>query len=419
MLALLLKENIMKYANAFTNTFSLADDILSIGISAKKRKMEAPNVIDATIGALLDEDGKLLSFDSIEHLRNNLDSQKVRAYPPIDGGKPFQSAVRNWVFKENKDKIEAYFHVSSLATPGASGALSNILSNYTEKGDIVLLPDIHWSNYQAIIGQTMAEYDVYKMFDGDTFNIEGFKEKCTEVLRKTNKLVVLLNDPSQNPTGYSLKREELQSVIKHLDVLAKKAPVILIYDIAYLDYADETYAQTRDRFLGFLEIKSNLLVAICFSASKTFSIYGLRGGALIGLSRDKDIMDEFARISLYKARSTWSCPPTTPIQILIALDEDNELKKSFTGELLLVRKLLQDRATIFLEEAKQIGLAVLPYKEGFFITIPSKDPQRTFTDLKAKDIFVVPLNQAIRVAISALSLKDIKGLPKAIKAHLI
>ena len=408
----------MKYANAFTDTFHLGDDILTIASSAKSRKKEHPEAIDATIGALLDEQGKLLAFESIETLRCNLDSQKLRAYPPVDGGKDFQNAVRNWVFKDKRAALESHFHMASLATPGASGALSNILSNYTNEDDIVLIPDIHWSNYQAIIGQTKATYDTYPLFEGDHFNLSGFKEKALDVLNKTGKLVVLLNDPSQNPTGYSLSKTELQSIIAYLDLQAKSHPVILIYDIAYLDYADRDYSLTRNRFEHFLAIESDLLVAVCFSASKTFGVYGLRGGALIGFSRNGSLIEEFSRISLYKARSTWSCPPTTPIHIMNALDQDDTLRMTFIEELKAVRSLLQARAHAFLVEANEVGLKMLPYKEGFFITIPCQHPQKTYQSLMTKDIFVIPLSNAIRVAVAAISLKEIKGLPEIIKAHL-
>ena len=76
----------MNYANDFTKTFELADDILSIGAKAKKRKSVNPDCIDATIGALLDDSGKLLAFQSIESQIRSMDSTKLRAYPPVDGG---------------------------------------------------------------------------------------------------------------------------------------------------------------------------------------------------------------------------------------------------------------------------------------------------------------------------------------------
>lgn len=406
----------MKFTNAFTEDFVLTDDILSIGMMAKERKKQNPNTIDATIGALLDDQGKLLAFKTVEQTLDALDSTKVRAYPPVDGGKPFKTSLKKWVFQDSLKDIESAFNVDVLATPGASGALSNVLANYVTKGDMVVLPDIFWSNYSAIIHATEAGHVTYPMFKQGKFNIQGFKNTTNLIAKETNKVVVLINDPCQNPTGYSLSKEELEHIILHLDNLGQTIPVVLIYDIAYLDYADTLYEDTRNRFKSFLTVKSSMLITIAFSASKTFGIYGYRGGGVVALSKDQTVMDEFSRVALYKARSTWSCPPTEPIFLLNTLTEKEDLKQAFLAELKTVRHLLHTRAEVFIEEAKSVGLVHYPYVAGFFVTIPVLDPKAVFERLKSKDIFVVPLSNAIRVALAAINVCEIKGLAAKIKA---
>lgn len=408
----------MKFTNTFTEDFALTDDILSIGQMAKERKKQNPKTIDATIGALLDDQGKLLAFKSVEQTIDTLDSAKVRAYPPVDGGKPFKQSLKQWVFQDTLKDIESAFNMDVLATPGASGALSNVLANYVTKGDMVILPDIFWSNYAAIIHATEAGHVTYPMFKEGKFNLKAFKNTTNLIAKETNKVVVLLNDPCQNPTGYSLSMDELEQIITHLNELGKTIPVILIYDVAYLDYADLLYEDTRNRFKSFLKVTSSMLITIAFSASKTFGIYGYRGGGVVALSKDKAVMEEFSRVALYKARSTWSCPPTEPIFLLNTLQDNDALKQAFLGELKDVRQLLQERATIFIEEAKSVGLTHYPYVAGFFVTIPVLEPKAVFERLKSKDIFVVPLSNAIRVALAAINVSEIKGLATKIKAEI-
>lgn len=408
----------MKFTNAFTEDFVLTDDILSIGQMAKERKKQNPNTIDATIGALLNDQGVLLAFPSVEQILKNQDSTKVRAYPPVDGGKPFKKALKQWVFQDKLPQIESAFKLEVLATPGASGALSNVLANYVTKGDMVVLPDIFWSNYAAIINATEAGHVTYPMFKNNAFNLEGFKKTTTLIAKETNKVVVLLNDPCQNPTGYSLSKTELEGLIEHLDDLGKTVPVVLIYDIAYLDYADLNYADTRTRFLSFLKVNSSMLITIAFSASKTFGIYGYRGGGIVALSKDDIVIEEFSRVALYKARSTWSCPPTEPIFLMNTLQDQPLSQQQFLGELQTVRTLLQTRAKAFIEEAKQVQLVHYPYVSGFFVTIPVLEPKKVFERLKANDIFVVPLSGAIRVALAAISVDEIHGLAAKIKAEI-
>jgi len=59
-----------------------------------------------------------------------------------------------------------------------------------------------------------------------------------------------------------------------------------------------------------------------------------------------------------------------------------------------------------------------PYVSGFFVTIPVLQPKVVFERLKAKDIFVVPLTSAIRVALAAISVKEIEGLALKIKQEI-
>jgi aromatic-amino-acid transaminase len=100
------------------------------------------------------------------------------------------------------------------------------------------------------------------------------------------------------------------------------------------------------------------------------------------------------------------------------LEDNSLLQQTFFKELSEVRHLLQTRAKAFIEEAKVVGLKHYPYVSGFFVTIPVLEPKAVFERLKAKDIFVVPLSGAIRVALAAISLPEIHGLAAKIKQEI-
>ena len=55
----------------------------------KKVKHTDAHAINATIGALIDDDGKLYEFKSITNIFNQIDNNLYRAYPAIDGGQVF------------------------------------------------------------------------------------------------------------------------------------------------------------------------------------------------------------------------------------------------------------------------------------------------------------------------------------------
>ena len=73
------------------------------------------------------------------------------------------------------------------------------------------------------------------------FNLAGCEKKVREILAKQDRILLIINTPAHNPTGFSLTPEEIENVVKMLeDVLAgtdKSAALCL--DVAYIDYAGE------------------------------------------------------------------------------------------------------------------------------------------------------------------------------------
>jgi aspartate/tyrosine/aromatic aminotransferase len=51
--------------------------------------------------------------------------------------------------------------------------------------------------------------DTFYMFNQDhQYDLKTLKEKMNHVLLKHEKVFVLVNDPSHNPSGYTIKKEE-------------------------------------------------------------------------------------------------------------------------------------------------------------------------------------------------------------------
>ena len=49
------------------------------------------------------------------------------------------------------------------------------------------------------------------------------------------------------------------------------------------------------------------------------------------------------------------------------------------------------RANSFVEGAKECGLDILPYRDGFFISIPCDDPMKACEELAKENLYLVPL----------------------------
>ena len=397
----------------------LTGDTFQYSFEAKKAKASYDDVINSTVGALFDDDKQFYEYKTVSHVIKKIPADIHYSYAPTSGGDLFNKHIKKWVFGPYQSVIENAFYHDVIATPGASGALYNSFMNYMDPDDRLIMPDIYWTNYLVMLDNIGAKYVTYPMFKEDRFHVDAFIKTCEDVLQTKQKLVCLFNDPCNNPTGYSIKPAEWQQIYTYLnDKQDAGVDVIIIYDLAYLDYEGNSYEDSRKSFESLNHITSKLLLIFAFSASKSFSLYGVRGGAQIAISKDQNTIEQFKNVSIFSARATWSCPPSTAIHMVNALFSDEGLTQKFTKELDQAKAMVKKRADLFIEEAKTCGLTHYPYDGGFFITLPVKDPEKAFKELAEIHLYGIPVPRGLRLAVSSMTFDDIKGMAERIKAKL-
>ena len=191
----------------------------------------------------------------------------------------------------------------------------------------------------------------------------------------------------------------------------------LLVDIAYIDYAGEKN-ETRRFMKKFEGLSENIFVMFAFSMSKGYTAYGQRTGALIGCSACKGIIDEFKEINKYTSRATWSNINRGAMTLLTRIAEDKASMAAFEKERAAFYRMTQERGVLFMEEAKACGLNALPYKGGFFLSVPSTDPQAVCNKLHDDLIFAVPLKLGVRIAACSVAKNKMKGVAeKVLKAQ--
>ena len=397
----------------------LESNILQISQEAKAAKKKYADVIDATVGMLHHEEGNVFKFQVVDEVLHNLNDAETYHYAPVRGTKDFTEGVFNWVFGDNADMIRENFKYSIIPTTGGSGAISNSFYNFNDINHKLLIPNYYWSPYQNFALEANVDLKTFLMYDENfSFNIADFKEKALELAKEQNRLCVLLNDPSNNPTGLCMTKNDWQEVIKTLnEVNRMDIPVILIHDIAYVDYQMKDTKFSREIFSTYKDLDDEVLAIVVFSGSKTFSLYGFRVGAQIGLSKSQEVVDNFVRVGDYSVRGRFSSVSQPGINIIGKIFTDKELKERFKAEVEEAKLLLKNRASLFMEEAKKNELEILPYCGGFFISVPTKN-KNIFKDLVEDHVFVIPMQDIIRIAISSLNIKDIPELVKKVKKHI-
>lgn len=380
-----------------------------------KVKYGKDDVIDVTLGALCDENGKFTIFDSVSEVYKNMDNMDIAPYAEsFIGNNDYLREIKSWVLGEFEEK----FNVGAVSTPGGSGSVSSTLKNILDPGEILLIPNIGWGPYKIMAKEHGLKIETYELFnEKNEFNIESFRRKSSEIMKLQGKVLAIINDPCHNPTGYSMSKIEWESVVKIMNDLSKNGNYILLNDIAYIDYSVKGYKESRKYMESFINLSPKNLVVFSFSCSKTLTEYGLRVGGSVFISNEKKNIDDYMRANEFTCRGIWSNIAKGGMKLFSIIQEDKILRDKLTKERDSYIKLLEKRSNMFLDEANKVGLEVYPYKEGFFITLKVKEDKikESLEKLNQKNIYPIQVAHGIRIAICGSPSKKLEGLAKKIK----
>lgn len=394
------------------------DIIFSLSERAQmaEKKLGSKNVINATIGALMDDEGKLIAMKSVYDQLKLLPNERISAYASIAGQDDYKEAVKEVCFRGNKP--EGYIRV--VASPGGSGAIKLAMWNYTNFGDTILTSDWYWSPYGIIGEEAGRGISNYKLFDEEgQFNIDSFKSKFKEIIDKQGHIFTIINTPGHNPTGYSVSDGQWDEILSFAKDVSKdkNKKIVFFVDVAYIDFVRDDKA-SRKFFKKFSNLPENILIIIGFSMSKGFTAYGMRMGAAIGISSNEVIADEFYYSLMHSCRANWSNCNRGAMEVLSSLVADEYKFEQYEIEKNSYKDMLVRRAEAFVESAKDINLEILPYRDGFFISIPCKYPKKVCEALTEEELYLVPLKMGLRFAVCAVSEEKCRKAPKVIKKVL-
>lgn len=374
------------------------------------------NVINATIGALMDDEGKLITMDSVFDLLKSLPNNEISAYASIAGSEDYKEAVKKVCFKGNDP--EGYIRV--VASPGGSGAIKLAMWNYTNPNDVILTSDWYWSPYGIIGEEAGRRVENYKLFNEEgKFNIESFKSKFKQIIDSQGNILTIINTPGHNPTGYSVSDDEWDEILDFIKDVAEdeSKKIVLFIDVAYIDFVKDDVA-SRKFFRKFGNLPENILTIVGFSMSKGFTAYGMRIGAAIGISSNEDVAEEFYYSLMHSCRANWANCNRGAMSILSNLVADEKKYRDYEIEKNQYKELLVKRAEAFVEEAKKVNLEILPYRDGFFMSIPCENSKEVCEALTKEHLYSVPLKMGIRFAVCSVSEEKCRKSPEIIKKVL-
>ena len=383
------------------------DPIFALNREANERRKRGESIVNATVGALLDDDGNLAILPTAARAVHEVPATEWAPYAPIAGSPDFLKAVMDDLFA---GEPELRASACAVATPGGSGALRHAIANYLEPGHAALTTSYFWGPYQTLADESDRKLATFSMFTADgALDVASLDRELTRLIAEQGRALVILNDPCNNPTGYSMRPAEWTAVVDCLLVHAKRAPVALLVDFAYAAYAAGGEAKPAV-FTHLRPLLGEAAILFAWTASKTFTHYGLRVGALVACVPDAKERESTEAALSYSCRGTWSNCSRGGLAAITKLLVDPEMRAACNRERDGYKALLRARVDAFNALARPKGLKYPRYEGGFFVTVFQDGAKEKADRMREAGVFVVPAKGALRVALCGVAERDVARL---------
>jgi aspartate/tyrosine/aromatic aminotransferase len=392
--------------------FPADDPIFALNAEALARQAAGGSILNATVGALLDEAGQLVVLESVMDLWRELTALEVAPYAPIAGDPAFLKTLvqRHWPLLDAAG--------AACATPGGSGALALSLRNFLEPGQTLLTTAPFWGPYATLAsenGMHLATAPWPKV--GEPLDAAAWAAVLGKLMQTQGRILLWLNDPCHNPTGRSLSASDRAKLADLLRDLSTHGPVTLLLDFAYLDYTREPEAVAAAlKDYAALGAEGRVLVGASMSLSKAMTLYGARGGALaFPWCGDPALQAALTQ----SCRGTWSNCARAPQALMLRFARDGKAQARLAAEHRHWSEVLAARAAALDAALGAEGLEALHWQGGFFVMAPAADPDAACERLKGEGVFAVPLPEGLRVGLCGLRAAEAPRFARALRKATI
>ena len=390
------------------------DPIFLLNAEAQRRRAAGEDILNATVGALLDEGGRLVVLDTVMELWRELGEMEVAPYAPIAGDPAYLLALtrRHWPQVETVG--------AGVATPGGSGALALSVRNFLEPGMALLTAAPYWGPYQTIAQEDGLRVETAPWLDfgaAPGLDAAAWEARAGALMRSQGRVMVWINDPCHNPSGRTLPPDCRNELLAVLTRLADRGPVTLVLDFAYQDYARDP-AAVRAAMDGYaaLGAEGKVLVGASLSLSKSLTLYGSRGGALVF---PWSTSPELQAALTMSCRGLYSNCPRAPQSLVLRLERDGKAQLRVAAEQRHWSEVLASRAAALDAALRAEGLPGLPWDGGFFVTVRvPAGGQGVFERLRARGVMVVPIPEGLRVGVCGLRTGDAPRFARELRAAM-
>ncbi|MDA8402783.1 MAG: aminotransferase class I/II-fold pyridoxal phosphate-dependent enzyme [Desulfobacteraceae bacterium] len=387
--------------------------ILSQSAEAKQKAYK----FNATIG-IAKEEGNVMVFPSVMDAINMdfITPDESLTYAPSFGIPALRQAWKDAQYEKNPS-LKGKNTSLPIVACGITHAISIVADVWIDPGDVVILPDMMWGNYNMILNvRKGAEISRYPLFsDKGGYNIDAFEKKVKEEAAKRDKIIVLLNFP-QNPTGYTATKEEGKLIA---DILVKVAEtgtrVIAVMDDAYFGLFFEDDVMKESIFTLLCDRHENLLAIKLDGATKENFVWGLRVGFITYGTRfngDAELFyDALERKTAGCVRGNVSNCSHLGQTIVLKSMKDDRYPTEKTEKFNILKARANRVKDVLKHEKYKDAWDVYPFNSGYFMCIRLKNVDAETLRLHLLNNYgvgVIALGEKdIRVAFSCLDLDDV------------
>ena len=291
--------------------------------------------VNLGVGVYYTDEGKVPLLRAVlEAEKEVVAKQSPRAYVPIEGPNPYNSAVQNLLFGADSPLIKEG-RVVTAECLGGTGAL-RVGGDFVKRLDTnapAAISAPSWENHRGIFESAGYQVLEYSYFDPKTRGVdfEGMVKSLESFPAKT---LVILHACCHNPTGADLPPDQWKKIIS----ICQTRQLIPFLDIAYQGFATGI---EEDGAAVQLFANSGMSFFVSSSFSKSFSLYGERVGALSIVTQSKEesarVLSQLKRV----IRTNYSNPPTHGAAIVAMVLNSPKLRQMWEDELAEMRERIK------------------------------------------------------------------------------
>lgn len=233
---------------------------------------------NATIG-IAREGGSAMSLGSIMDQVPSITPDDALDYAPSYGLMDLRVLWKEKMLEKNRS-LAGKSTSLPVVTSGITHGLTVAGEMFIDPGDIVLLADKFWGNYNLVFSTRLgAEMRTFPLFTEDGhFNTSSMAEELDKALADKGKVFLLLNFPN-NPTGFSPRRSEVEGIADAIvSAVGPGRDIVAVLDDAYFDlfFEDDCFDES---LFGLLADRSEHLFPVKLDGiTKEEYAWGLRVG---------------------------------------------------------------------------------------------------------------------------------------------